>query len=643
MANYTFNKDWTTIHVPLSGWKYYNNGSYEDITDASFKPPMSSVDIHYRLTEHGGGDGFEYYEFKITTSDYTYDKTVHKIQSSLDIVKNDDGTILCSPMQNATLTTTEGDDVVIFAAKQYGLWDVKNTIFGQTGSLSLVWYRTTAASSALPYERLLVTADDLQFNIALTSGNASLINVDFSKYFEGENPKIQMISPLETRSYSKTVMAQISYYDAINSQYVPFVNWKGFSYEQDLEFNEISFPVTLDERADLMDYCRVANTSTVGINVELKTVLTDSYGSMDADIQSISFSLKIVDAPPILNPVVKDSNAVTAALTGDDSVLVRYISNAWVEPHAEATGITTLSEYGFTNGAFTYLNQELVVIEDVEDNVFKFYAINNAGQVTRKTITTGFIPYIKLTTNLNVKASTGEGDMSIEVKGNYFNGSFGATDNELFVYYRYKIDGEEEFSDWVRISNVELDNEKSGYTASVIATGFDYTQKYIFQAYSADAYDTVTTPEKVVVTLPIFDWSANDFNFNVPVSIMGKTIGGANTLLWEGSEVMTAGTTIQLNELISEQMHGIALVFSGLGNVSWNIFFVPKMMVDLYGGGGQTFMMGVNAGLSAFGAKYLYIHDDRIEGHATNDADGDAASGISFSNAQFNLRYVIGV
>jgi hypothetical protein len=53
-------------------------------------------------------------------------------------------------------------------------------------------------------------------------------------------------------------------------------------------------------------------------------------------------------------------------------------------------------------------------------------------------------------------------------------------------------------------------------------------------------------------------------------------------------------------------------------------------------------MMNINAGFSGFGAKYLYIYDNRITGHETNTASG-ANSGVTFNNSQYVLRYVIGV
>lgn len=135
---------------------------------------------------------------------------------------------------------------------------------------------------------------------------------------------------------------------------------------------------------------------------------------------------------------------------------------------------------------------------------------------------------------------------------------------------------------------------------------------------------------------------------------------GENQILWEVEDgedgyYMYEGQTAELKidgypSKISKQPHGIVLVFSHYDNVegkaddtSWSTHFVPKEMVKLNNGGGQTFLMPINAGLSTFGSKYLYIYDDRIVGHVTNDKNGTAESGITFRNQDYVLRYVIGV
>lgn len=111
---------------------------------------------------------------------------------------------------------------------------------------------------------------------------------------------------------------------------------------------------------------------------------------------------------------------------------------------------------------------------------------------------------------------------------------------------------------------------------------------------------------------------------------------------------MTETHEARYSEKASEQPNGIVLVFSryadgAVGNYGFNSFFVPKAFIDAQNGVGSTFNLTSSALFGVVGAKYLYIHDDFIKGHVDNNKTGTAASGITYNNAAFVLRYVIGV
>lgn len=109
---------------------------------------------------------------------------------------------------------------------------------------------------------------------------------------------------------------------------------------------------------------------------------------------------------------------------------------------------------------------------------------------------------------------------------------------------------------------------------------------------------------------------------------------------------MTAGHKAELSEPILAQPHGIVLVFSrfesGVAQENnYFHFFIPKAFVAQKNGFGHTFIMAANR-FAVIATKYLYINNERITGHADNNATG-TANGITFNNASFVLRYVIGV
>jgi hypothetical protein len=126
-----------------------------------------------------------------------------------------------------------------------------------------------------------------------------------------------------------------------------------------------------------------------------------------------------------------------------------------------------------------------------------------------------------------------------------------------------------------------------------------------------------------------------------------KVYDGQGTVLWSGALFMNGGQTITFSEPVSRQPSGIVLMFSRYSastaqNYHWNSFFVHKAWVIGHAGQGHQFFMTTDGNLSVIASKYLYIHDDKIGGNDINEATG-TANGITYNNAGFVLRYVIGV
>ena len=127
-----------------------------------------------------------------------------------------------------------------------------------------------------------------------------------------------------------------------------------------------------------------------------------------------------------------------------------------------------------------------------------------------------------------------------------------------------------------------------------------------------------------------------------------RVYSGKGTILWSGSYFMQSGQSAPLSEPVSRQPNGIVLVFSRYSantaqNYHFNSFFVHKALVAAQPGVGHQFMMSTDGSLSVVASKYIYINDDSLTGNANNIETGTAASGITYTNNGFVLRYVIGV
>lgn len=198
----------------------------------------------------------------------------------------------------------------------------------------------------------------------------------------------------------------------------------------------------------------------------------------------------------------------------------------------------------------------------------------------------------------------------------------------------------------------------TGYTYSkTIITGavFDPNNAYDIRLTVTDYFGSVTKVSEIPTAFTLLDFNASGrgvafgkvsekegVEFALPLysSHPGK-------VLWSGTWYMTAGHTANLSEKISDQVNGIVIVFGRYGdgavqNDNFASFFVPKYFVAQHPGVGSNFFIAQST-FEYVGAKYLYISDQKIVGHANNGLTGTGASGIKFENNRFIMRYVIGV
>lgn len=121
---------------------------------------------------------------------------------------------------------------------------------------------------------------------------------------------------------------------------------------------------------------------------------------------------------------------------------------------------------------------------------------------------------------------------------------------------------------------------------------------------------------------------------------------GQTPCLWDGYIWMRAGQTAALSAPISQQPHGIIVIFAlydpttdGVTNVMTNPYFVPKTAINY----DYVFTMFWESGWKA-GVKRVSVQDTQIVGNAQNDAATfKASSGITLDERWFVLSRVYGV
>lgn len=220
---------------------------------------------------------------------------------------------------------------------------------------------------------------------------------------------------------------------------------------------------------------------------------------------------------PEVTVEVKDVNGETLALTGDENTLIRFFSTARCVVTATAKNSATVT-------ALTVEGQTVeggeIDFPNAEQDTYTAVATDSRGYRTAVPGTAALIPYIQLTCNASAKrlSPTG-GDALVTVKGIYYNGSFGAEENALALYYR--VNGGE---DQPAVPVITED----GYTAEIFLEGLDYTQSHTIEILAEDCLQSVSKNVTVNPGIPVFDWGKQDFAFHVPVSLPSLTVDGVS-------------------------------------------------------------------------------------------------------------------
>jgi hypothetical protein len=227
---------------------------------------------------------------------------------------------------------------------------------------------------------------------------------------------------------------------------------------------------------------------------------------------TLTKTLTIANAKPTISPTVIDSNSVTKALTGDENKLIRYHSSAAASIKATFKKYATAQTYSITSGRETFTTPT-GTFNAVERNSFAFRVVDTRGLTASQTITKDFVEYVHLTCNLEVARPNALGEMSLKIHGNCFSGSFGAKNNTLTLKYYFQEEGEVEYA-----VDVEVTPSDDTYSVTIPVVGLDYRKKYTFRASAWDELEIANSAIVETYSLPVFDWSKEDFNFNVPVT-----------------------------------------------------------------------------------------------------------------------------
>lgn len=238
-----------------------------------------------------------------------------------------------------------------------------------------------------------------------------------------------------------------------------------------------------------------------------------------------TFVAKIPDSDvPTITATVVTTDAISSQLSGNTSTIINGVSNVQVNLSAAPTPGAYTKDKWFQNLPNYYPMNHATSQTFVGHNngVFKFGATDTRNRSATKTITLAAIDYRSPTVSIDGIEINTSGVAAIDISGTWFKGSFGKVSNDITISYRYKISSSSSWGSWTTIPNATKYDDGT-YSVTGTKSGLSYTETYNFEARVQDAINTVSSKEYIAKSLPVFDWSSDDFNFNVPVSVLPPT------------------------------------------------------------------------------------------------------------------------
>lgn len=215
---------------------------------------------------------------------------------------------------------------------------------------------------------------------------------------------------------------------------------------------------------------------------------------------------------PTLSASVKDTNATTKVLTGNESRLIKYKSTAQVTINASAKNSASISSKKVNN---QNVSGTTITYSNVEATSFAVTVTDSRGYSNSTTLKPTIINYVPLSINASFfRPQPTTGQISLSFSGNYFNGSFGATNNTLSIQWQWK---ESTSSTWQTggtiTATISGNTFKSNGNIS-LGSSYNYQKAYNFKLIVKDKLVTLQPNYTVSVGKPIVDWGKDFFNVN---------------------------------------------------------------------------------------------------------------------------------
>ena len=305
-----------------------------------------------------------------------------------------------------------------------------------------------------------------------------------------------------------------------------------------------SFTTTVSYKASGQSSFTAIKTKTTDTSIAW-TIPTSLYSLLGASSKTLSITLQCItyngstqigDATTTTitataiesacKPTVSTSIAYDSAtnnLTGATNKGIKNFSTATVTITATGQYNATISSKKVTLGGVAKTSD--YSFTKLADSKYTYEVKDSRGFTTAGTVNLTVVNYIEPTVIIEVTPPNAtDGSTAITVKGDCFNGSFGAVENVLTVQYGYKESSASSYT----YETVTTTKSGNTYTGTATIT-LDYTKTYNFIARVKDSANTSykSCSAITVRTQPIISWSKSAVTVNGATTLNGNsTING---------------------------------------------------------------------------------------------------------------------
>ena len=309
------------------------------------------------------------------------------------------------------------------------------------------------------------------------------------------------------------------------------------------------------------------------------------------------------------------TDELTKGLTGNDHTVIRYVSEVEAAITANPKNGATIARRTVNGKALT----DTLDFPKAETGAFVFAATDSRGYTGSRTVNLDFVSYIPLTLTALVSRKTPTGDIVVlDMKGNFWEGNFGAADNALTLSCQYRT-GSGAWSGPVPVTGAAI--SQNAYHVLAEVSGMDYREGYVFRLTAGDCAMEVTREVSISAGVPVFDWGKEDFALHVLLKAVEAAFSGTVTL----SKTTDASGTAD---------NGPALIVGGTRTTAHMEMDSNEILAKSDGVTPAILNLNTNGGLVAVGSGGLKISGFAGDRVVVTDADGKlrATTGVTVSD-----------